>query len=100
MFTEASAPCPHCRAENLAHRRECWRCKRTLPTSFALDAELRASHSRLAAEAEAYRPTREDIEEALQHATIIDGQDDNASPQERDTLGRRLLWFFGKRSLA
>jgi hypothetical protein len=100
MCAKTSAPCPHCRAENLAHRRKCWRCKRTLPTSFALDAELHSGPTFSSEEGEAYRPSHEDIEEALRQAIIIDGEEDNAPTREGDTLGKRLRWLFGKRSLA
>ncbi|HXG24254.1 MAG TPA: hypothetical protein VNJ09_06835, partial [Chthonomonadales bacterium] len=69
-------------------------------TSFALDAELRSPSSPLMGEADAYRPSREDIEEALRHAVIIDGEEDHAPSPECDNLGKRLRWLFGKRSLA
>ena len=32
------APCPNCKALNMAHRRECWRCKRVIPPSINLIA--------------------------------------------------------------
>ena len=38
MPSTNSAPCPFCKAMNLAHRRGCWKCKRTLPVSFGIDA--------------------------------------------------------------
>ena len=38
MSQTPSAPCPHCRAKNFTYRRLCWKCTRTLPTSFALES--------------------------------------------------------------
>ncbi len=37
MSQTPSAPCPHCRAKNFTRRRQCWKCARTLPTSFVLE---------------------------------------------------------------
>lgn len=97
MSTEGTAPCPHCKAENMAHRRICWRCKRTLPTSFALDAALRMSALRTAAAA----PTPEEIEDALRQAVIIgDDENDEAALDESSGFRKRLLWLLGKRTHA
>jgi len=37
MSRTPSAPCPQCRAKNFTYRRQCWKCGRTLPTSFVLE---------------------------------------------------------------
>ena len=37
MSRTPSAPCPQCRAKNFTYRRVCWKCGRTLPTSFMLE---------------------------------------------------------------
>ena len=37
MSRTPSAPCPNCRATNFTHRRVCWKCARTLPSSFKLE---------------------------------------------------------------
>lgn len=37
MSRTPSAPCPNCRAKNFTHRRVCWKCGRTLPSSFKLE---------------------------------------------------------------
>ena len=37
MSRTPSAPCPQCRAKNFTYRRMCWKCGRTLPTSFAFE---------------------------------------------------------------
>ena len=99
MTTEGTAPCPHCKAENMAHRRSCWRCKRTLPTSFALDAARRASRI---GSADARPPDRADIEEALRRAIIVGGPDEEeeATPKEAGRFSKRLLWLIGKRTHA
>jgi hypothetical protein len=39
MPSTNSAPCPICKAMNFDHRRECWKCKRTLPVSHGIDAK-------------------------------------------------------------
>jgi hypothetical protein len=97
MAVEPTAPCPHCKAENMAHRRECWRCKRTLPTSFALDAQMRAGRRPPADQEQASRPTRADVEEALDQAIIIDESEARSSfAQEGGGFGKRLLWLFRK----
>ena len=102
MAMEPTAPCPHCKAENMAHRRTCWRCKRTLPTSFALDAELRASKVRLANRVETAPPTKQEIETALEQAIIIGGQfsDEEQFPEGSGVFGKRLLWLLGRRRTA
>lgn len=104
MRIEPSAPCPHCRAENMAHRRICWRCKRTLPTSFALDAELRHARTRLSAPAEPVRPSRADIDAALEQAIIIgqppEQEEEEPFPEGEGNVGKRLLWLLGKRTHA
>ena len=74
MAMEPTAPCPHCRAENMAHRRTCWRCKRTLPTSFALDAELLAARSRLGNPSTTNPPTQKEIDSALEQAMVQDAE--------------------------
>ncbi len=38
MTTNGYAPCPGCGADNMEHRRECWRCKKPLPANFHLNA--------------------------------------------------------------
>ena len=38
MSRTPSAACPKCRAKNLTHRRVCWKCGQTLPTSIMLQA--------------------------------------------------------------
>jgi hypothetical protein len=102
MAMEPTAPCPHCKAENMAHRRNCWRCKRTLPTSFALDAELRASRIRLANRVEADPPTKQEIESALEQAIIIGGQfsGEEQFPEGSGVIGKRLLWLLGRKRIA
>jgi hypothetical protein len=95
MSREVSAPCPHCRAENLAHRRDCWRCKRTLPTSFALDAHNYSARLRRIANLPGSRPSEEEIEEALSQAIIIEEAElmPDPFPQGDSGSSRRLLWF-------
>jgi hypothetical protein len=95
MSPEVSAPCPHCRAENLSHRRNCWRCKRTLPTSFALDALTYSARMRHFANLPGTRPTQEDIDEALSLAVIIEEAEltSDPFPQGDNVSSRRLLWF-------
>ncbi len=98
MAGNGTAPCPHCRAENLAHRRECWRCKRTLPTSFALDARRRPEPT--IAPLTPPAPTRAEIDEALSQAVVIsqgDGQED--LPYASGGFGKRLIWILRKRTM-
>ena len=82
----------------MAHRRHCWRCKRTLPTSFALDAELRSARHRLSNHIEFDPPTREDIQASLEQAIIIGGhnEDEEQFPQGAGVFGKRLMWLLGK----
>lgn len=86
----------------MAHRRICWRCRRTLPTSFALDAEIRAARGRLYTRVEQEPPTRAEIDLALDQAIIIGGatEDEEQFPQGSGVFGKRLLWMLGKRRLA
>jgi hypothetical protein len=96
MAMQPSAPCPHCKAENLSHRRECWRCKRTLPTSFALDAHMQSSRKQDANHYANMRPTVEDIESAVAQAVIVG--DEAQAPEEAGGLRQRLVWILRKRT--
>jgi len=104
MRIEPSAPCPHCKAENLAHRRTCWRCKRTLPTSFALDAELRTARLRFFTTPDGQTPpSRAEIEASLERAIIIGESQDYDEEEEpvaegESRFSKRLLWLLGKRT--
>ncbi len=95
MAIKPSAPCMHCKAENLEHRRACWRCKRTLPTSFPLDA-------RLTFQAEIDRenaPTHDDIRVSVRQAVITSDRPDPSHHDSSDgSLNRRLVWFLRDRS--
>jgi hypothetical protein len=103
MAVEPTAPCPHCKAENMAHRRECWRCRRTLPTSFALDAGARFARIGRAAPPSAPPPTPAEIQAALDQAIIIgerpsaETEETSAPPEGAGGVGKRLLWLLGKR---
>jgi hypothetical protein len=96
---EPTAPCPICKAENLAHRRECWRCKKTLPKSFALDADLGAK-AQLASEAKP--PTKQDIERCLREAIIVSDpeleRESSPFPYAGGAVGKRLIWMFRRRT--
>lgn len=60
------APCPHCAANNITHRRVCWRCGFTLPYTIGIDGQPRANH-------EAARPvSRAEIERLLDQAQTLD----------------------------
>ena len=50
MSHTQSAPCPHCRGKNFVYRRVCWKCGRTLPTSFNLEGVKAYSFAQPAAE--------------------------------------------------
>ena len=103
MSTHPSAPCPHCRAENFAHRRTCWRCKRTLPTSFALDAQLLAARARPSSRPGGVGPPgAEEVRQSLEQAIIVGGpsEDEEPFPQGAGVFGKRLLWLLGRRSQA
>jgi hypothetical protein len=55
------APCPHCSANNITHRRVCWRCGYTLPYTVGLDGK---SHINAVSKAE--------IERLLDQAEVLD----------------------------
>lgn len=98
MAGNGTAPCPHCRAENLAHRRECWRCKRTLPTSFALDARRRPDAA--VAQAPPPPPTRAEIDEAISQAVVFcQGDVEEPLPYASGGFGKRLIWILRKRTM-
>ncbi|HSV74110.1 MAG TPA: hypothetical protein VLH79_10160 [Chthonomonadales bacterium] len=99
MAPGASAPCPHCKAENLAHRRACWRCARTLPTSLALGVGLTG---RLSASDQgvARAPDRLEVEDVLPNTVVVgEGAE---SPETIDPAEHveptRLLWMIRRRS--
>jgi hypothetical protein len=99
MSPVATAPCPHCKAENLAHRRHCWRCKRTLPTSFAMDAELFSAYARREARVSCRCFQEEDSADALSRAMVENGRVDGetAFPYGGGVFGKRLVWLLRKR---
>lgn len=94
-----TAPCPHCKAENLAHRRHCWRCKRTLPTSFAMDTELSWAYDHRESGMSYRCPQKEDVEDTLNRAIVVDGtiEEETAFPYGGGVFGKRLVWLLRKR---
>lgn len=99
MAPSASAPCPHCKAENLVHRRTCWRCARTLPTSFVLDAS-RNQWQPVQNGAGSAVPGPREVEEALRRAVVVgEGVE---TPETNDPAEvvqpTRLLWMIRRRA--
>lgn len=79
--------CPHCAAPNLAHRRECWRCGRTLPMSFALEHSVDEPSS-------SQPPTDNDVKAALEKAIAVDGTRPLKTETDEETESRLFRWLF------
>jgi hypothetical protein len=101
MASQSTAPCPHCKAENFAHRRECWRCKRTLPTSFALDARDPSIPFEGVSARQLPKPDRAAIEEAISKAIVYTEHDteEGQFAYGSGSFGKRLIWMLRRRSL-
>lgn len=96
MAAIGTAPCPHCRAENLVLRRECWRCANTLPTTVAADLAPAVGAGRAAERAPA--PASDVSLSALANAVVFArGEDEDALPYAGGGFGRRLVWVMHRR---
>jgi hypothetical protein len=61
------APCTHCNANNITHRRVCWRCGATLPYTIGLDGKPRSN-----SDWSQNRTNRAEIERLLDQAQTLD----------------------------
>ncbi len=61
------APCTHCGANNITHRRACWRCGATLPYTIGLDGKPRAN-----SDWSQTRVNRAEIDRLLDQAQTLD----------------------------
>jgi hypothetical protein len=98
MVARGTAPCPHCRAENKAPRRECWRCKHTLPTTFS--QKHAAGSSATVPGGHGADHTRAAAGEPLGDCVVLSrGDDEEALPYASGGYGRRLIWKLQRQTL-
>lgn len=96
------APCPHCSANNITHRRECWRCGHMLPYTIGLDGKPKANSVQ-----ETGTVSRAEIERLLNQAQTFDLEEERrreaevqrgqqaefARPAETPLKERALQWL-------
>jgi len=86
-----SVLCPHCRAENITERHECWRCKHSLPTPSVSEATPSGMVMHITL---GNKPT-ELGRVQYRNATVM--KSDNGIFDISDREKKRLIWLFSKR---
>lgn len=79
------APCTHCSANNITHRRVCWRCGATLPYTIGLDGKPRANH-----DWSQQRTNRAEIERLLDQAQTLDLEQEKRQQQLQEQQERTV----------
>jgi hypothetical protein len=93
------APCPHCAANNISHRRVCWRCGFTLPYTVGIDGQRRANleSPRPVSQAEIARMLDQaqtfDLETSMKRAEAQEEMSEKARITETPLKIRAWFWL-------